>query len=161
YRRVAAGHPVRGRPEPDALHISGVMHQLRHRRPSPQARRRDRVGFRTERDAEADMDQITSAAEYLLELRRTREPVAALPPGIPPRAAAEGYQVRERLAPAPLAQSGGEPIGYKVACTSVAAQRALAVDGPFFGVLMSHSTHRSPATLDGSAFTVRCAEAEF
>ena len=35
------------------------------------------------------------------------------------------------------------------------------MDAPFFGVLMSHSSHRSPATLRGTDFTVRCAEAEF
>ena len=32
---------------------------------------------------------------------------------------------------------------------------------PFFGVLLSHSTHSSSAVLSASNFTVRCAEAEF
>ena len=33
--RVAAGDPGRGRPEPDALHVPGVMHQLRHAHLAP------------------------------------------------------------------------------------------------------------------------------
>jgi 2-keto-4-pentenoate hydratase len=107
------------------------------------------------------MDRVTAACEYLLELRRTRRPVAALPADLVPRSLAEGYQVQDRLVGKLLAASGGRPVGYKVACTSELAQRALGVDGPFFGVLLSHSSHPSPATLPGSAFTVRCAEAEF
>jgi 2-keto-4-pentenoate hydratase len=107
------------------------------------------------------MDRVTAACEYLLELRRTRRPVAALPADVVPRTIAEGYEVQERLVRALLDRSGGRPVGYKVACTSELAQKALGVDGPFFGVLLSHSTHRSPATLPASEFTVRCPEVEF
>jgi 2-keto-4-pentenoate hydratase len=107
------------------------------------------------------MDRVTAAAEYLFELRQTRRPVAALPGDVAPRSLAEGYEVQDRLVRKLLAHSGGRPIGYKAACTSTLAQRALGVDGPFFGVLLSHTSYRSPATLPGAAFTVRCAEAEF
>lgn len=107
------------------------------------------------------MDRVTAACEFLLDLRRTRHRVAALPPDVVPRSLAEGYEVQDRLVRALLDQSGGRPIGYKIACTSVLAQKALGVDGPFFGVLLSHSTHPSPATLRAADFTVRCAEAEF
>jgi 2-keto-4-pentenoate hydratase len=107
------------------------------------------------------MDRVTAAAEYLLDLRRTKRPVAALPADLVPRTLAEGYDVQARVVARLLDESGGHPVGYKVACTSELAQRALGVDGPFFGVLLSHSSHASPATLRGSDFTVRCAEAEF
>jgi 2-keto-4-pentenoate hydratase len=107
------------------------------------------------------MDRATAAAEYLFDLRRTQRRVAALPADIAPRSLAEGYEVQDRLVRMLLERFGGRPIGYKVACTSTLAQRALAVDGPFFGVLLSHSTHASPAALRGPDFTVRCAEAEF
>jgi 2-keto-4-pentenoate hydratase len=107
------------------------------------------------------MDRVAAACEYLLDLRRTGRRVAALPADLVPRSAAEGYEVQGRLVRELLDRTGGRPIGYKVACTSTLAQRALGVDGPFFGVLLSHSTHRSPAALKGSAFTVRCSEAEF
>jgi 2-keto-4-pentenoate hydratase len=107
------------------------------------------------------MDRVTAACEYLLDLRRTRRRVAALPADVVPRSLAEGYQVQDRLVRHLLDQSGGKPIGYKIACTSVLAQKALGVDGPFFGVLLSHATHTGPARLRVSDFTVRCAEAEF
>src|SRR5262245_34369172 len=107
------------------------------------------------------MDRVTAACDYLLNLRRTQKPVAALPADIVPRSLAEGYQVQDQLVRTLLDQSGGHPIGYKIACTSLLAQKALAVDGPFFGVLMSQSSHQNGATLRGSDFTVRCTEAEF
>src|SRR5262245_60246351 len=107
------------------------------------------------------MDRATAASDYLLELRRTQRPVAALPADVIPRSLAEGYEVQERLVQKLLDRFGGKPIGYKIACTSELAQKALAVDGPFFGVLLTHSSHPSPATIPGSDFTVRCTEAEF
>lgn len=107
------------------------------------------------------MDRVTAACEYLLDLRRTRKPVAALPADIVPRSLAEGYEVQDRLVRELLARSGGRPIGYKIACTSELAQKALGVDGPFFGVLMSQSSQPDPGRLRASEFNVRCAEAEF
>jgi len=107
------------------------------------------------------MDRVTAAAEYLLQLRQTHNPVIALPPDLVPRSIAEGYEVQAKLVQELLRRSRGHPIGYKVACTSELAQKALAVDGPFFGVLMSHSTYPNSTTLAASDFTVRCIEAEF
>ncbi|HEY1188974.1 MAG TPA: fumarylacetoacetate hydrolase family protein [Gemmata sp.] len=107
------------------------------------------------------MDRVTAAAECLFEMRRLRKPVAALPPDLVPRTLGEGYEVQERLVQKLMAHFGSRPIGYKIACTSERAQKALAVDAPFFGVLLSHSSHRAPASLPGASFTVRCAEAEF
>ena len=107
------------------------------------------------------MDRAAAAADHLFDLRQTKRRVAALPADIVPRSLAEGYEVQERLVQKLRDRFGSRPIGYKIACTSELAQKALAVDGPFFGVLLTHSTHPSPATLPGSDFTVRCAEAEF
>src|SRR5687767_13995349 len=107
------------------------------------------------------MDRVDAACEFLFDLRLTRRRVAALPDDIAPRSLAEGYRVQELLVRKLLDRFGGQPVGYKVACTSELAQKALGVGGPFFGVLLAHSTHRSPAALPGSDFTVRCAEAEF
>jgi 2-keto-4-pentenoate hydratase len=107
------------------------------------------------------MDRIAAAANYLFDLRQSKRRVAVIPADIVPRSLAEGYEVQERLVQKLRDRFGSRPIGYKIACTSELAQKALAVDGPFFGVLLTHSTHPSPATLPGSDFTVRCAEAEF
>ena len=107
------------------------------------------------------MDRITACRDYLLNLCRTKTRVAALPGHIVPQSLAEGYAVQERVVSVLLAKSGGKPIGYKIACTSELAQKALGVDGPFFGVLMSATTFASGATLKGDDYLVRCAEAEF
>jgi 2-keto-4-pentenoate hydratase len=107
------------------------------------------------------MDRVAAAADYLFDLRNTQRRVAALPADLVPRTLAEGYAVQERLVEMLRDRFGSRPVGYKIACTSETAQRALAVDGPFFGAMLSHSTHSSPATLRASDFVVRCAEAEF
>ena len=107
------------------------------------------------------MDRITAAYDSLLDMRLKQRRVAALPADVVPRSLAEGYQVQQLLVKKLLDRAGSRPIGYKIACTSELAQKALGVDAPFFGVLMTHSTHPSGATLRGSDFVVRCAEAEF
>ncbi len=107
------------------------------------------------------MDRVRAASEFLFRLRETNERVAALPQDLVPRTLAEGYEVQDRLVLMLLDRYGGHPVGYKIACTSELAQKALGVDGPFFGTLLSHSTHGSPATLRAADYLVRCAEAEF
>jgi 2-keto-4-pentenoate hydratase len=107
------------------------------------------------------MERIAAACDTLLEMRRTKRRVAALPADVVPRSVDEGYRVQERLVARLLEANGGRPIGYKIACTSELAQKALGVDGPFFGVLMSATTYRGGVTLPASDYLVRCAEAEF
>ena len=107
------------------------------------------------------MSRVAAACEYLFDLRQTRRRVPALPDDIVPRTLAEGYEVQERLVHKLREHHGSHPVGYKIACTSELAQKALGVDGPFFGVLLTHSTFPSGANLRGLDYTVRCAEAEF
>jgi len=107
------------------------------------------------------MDRVAAACDYLFDLRRTGRRVACLPEDVVPRTPAEGYAVQERLVERLLGRSGGRRIGYKIACTSELAQKALGVDGPFFGALLSATSYPSPATLPAADFLVRCVEAEF
>jgi 2-keto-4-pentenoate hydratase len=107
------------------------------------------------------MDRITAAADYLFDMRLKQRQVPALPADVVPRSLDEGYRVQELLVRKLLDRGGGRPIGYKIACTSELAQKALGVEAPFFGTLMSHTTHRDGATVAAAAFLVRCAEVEF
>jgi 2-keto-4-pentenoate hydratase len=87
--------------------------------------------------------------------------VAALPAGAVPQSLAEGYGIQGRLVRQMLAKLGGSPVGYKAAATNETAQRQMDVAGPFFGTLLSATTHRSPAALPAAAFRLRIVEAEF
>ena len=107
------------------------------------------------------MDRATAACDCLLDMRRTKRRVAALPGEVVPLSLAEGYRVQELLVKKLVDRLGSKPIGYKIACTSELAQKALGVDGPFFGVLLSATSYASGVKLSGGDFTVRCAEAEF
>ena len=107
------------------------------------------------------MDRSTLAAETLFDMRLARRTVAALPPDAVPQSLADAYRAQELLVRKFLARLGGTTIGYKAAATNVTAQRQMDVDGPFFGTLLSATTHRSPATLPAAGFTLRIVEAEF
>ena len=107
------------------------------------------------------MDRATLAADTLFDMRLAKRTVAALPPGAVPASLVDGYRVQELLVGKFLARLGGTAIGYKAAATNVTAQKQMDVTGPFFGTLLSATSHRSPAVLPASAFTLRIVEAEF
>ncbi|MBN9122122.1 MAG: fumarylacetoacetate hydrolase family protein [Planctomycetes bacterium] len=107
------------------------------------------------------MDRASLAAEALFDMRLTKRTAAALPPDAVPSTLADAYRTQELLVGKFLARLGGAAIGYKAAATNVTAQRQMDVDGPFFGTLLSATTHRSPATLPAANFTLRIVEAEF
>jgi 2-keto-4-pentenoate hydratase len=107
------------------------------------------------------MDRTALAADELFDMRLKKRTAAGLPPGAKPAALAEAYRVQELLVRKMLARLDGRPIGYKAAATNVAAQKQMDVDGPFFGTLLSATSHTSPATLRAADFTLRIVEAEF
>ncbi len=101
------------------------------------------------------------AAETLFDMRLHKRMVAGLPPEARPASLADGYRVQELLVARRIAQLGGKAIGYKAAATNETAQKQMDVDGPFFGTLLSATSHKSPAMLRASDFTLRIVEAEF
>lgn len=107
------------------------------------------------------MNPHSLAADTLFQMRMARHTVADLPSEAKPGSLADGYRVQELLVAKLLARFDGRPIGYKAAATNVTAQKQMDVDGPFFGTLLSSSTHKSLAKLPARAFTLRIVEAEF
>lgn len=105
--------------------------------------------------------QSASAADFLLEMRLTGRREAGLPRHLVPASLEDAYRTQAELVDKLIALHGGQRIGYKAACTSELAQRLLKVDAPLVGALLSCSTHRSPARLRASDYSVRCIEAEF
>lgn len=101
------------------------------------------------------------AANLLFQLRQSGELVQHIPDGIRPTNIDEGYAIQEIMVERMCEANNGRSIGYKVGCTSEDAQKALNVHSPFRGQLLSHSTYKSPTTLNTEEFAIRIIEPEF
>lgn len=107
------------------------------------------------------MDRDLETATFLFDMREAKRREPRLSEQLTPGNLTEAYRAQERLVEKLLARFGGHPIGYKIAATNVLAQKDMDVDAPFFGRLLSASTHSAPAVLSASPFTIRLIEAEF
>lgn len=97
------------------------------------------------------------ASDLLIGHWRSGTTLAALPDPLRPKSRAEAYLIQallEKLSPKPL-------FGWKIAATSLAGQRHIAVDGPLAGRLLAERVHQDGATLVLGANRMRVAEAEF
>ncbi|MCB2102614.1 MAG: fumarylacetoacetate hydrolase family protein [Rhodobacterales bacterium] len=97
------------------------------------------------------------AVDILLSARRLNLRLNALPIADRPRDLATAYAVQDRL----VAALGDTPVGWKVGCTSRAAQEILGIDRPFAGRLLAATTLESPARVPGAGLRLRGIEAEF
>ena len=82
-------------------------------------------------------------------------------PPEPPADVRSAYLDQATVVRAWLERLGGEPVGYKVACTNEIAQKHLGTDGPFFGRILSATTWDSPVTVDAEPYFMRVIEPEF
>jgi len=104
-----------------------------------------------------DFDPIEDAAQFLASLRRLRMRGDALPVASRPETYDQALDVQDRiveLACAPV-------IGWKIGCTSRAAQDYLGIPHPFPGRVFGDTTFDSPAALPADMFTQRGIESEF
>lgn len=102
-----------------------------------------------------------AAVNELLDMRATRRIAADLPEHLRPTSLEDAYEIQRMVVDALLGPSDEDRIGYKVACTNTVAQKALRIDRPIFGRLLSHTTTPSGSTLPAARFTHRVIEAEF
>jgi 2-keto-4-pentenoate hydratase len=98
-----------------------------------------------------------SAAALLWDLWQSGSVVDALPSGCRPSSRSEGYAAQAQLP----AVSGREVVGWKVAATSIAGQRHIAVDGPLAGRLLSGQVAEDGASISLAGNRMRVAEPEF
>jgi len=107
------------------------------------------------------MDRIIAiASAELLNMRADHRIERDLPPDGRPGDLAEAYRIQEAVVDG-LLPAGARRIGYKCACTSEIAQRALRIDRPVFGQLLSHTSSASGVVLPADRFVHRVIEAEF
>ncbi len=101
------------------------------------------------------------AARLLLQARRSRTPLSALPRSCRPEDATQAWAAQRAF----VAASGLRPIGWKLAGTSRRAQQAIGVDGPFAGVLFAETSRDvaagETASLRADDFLFRLIEPEF
>ena len=97
------------------------------------------------------------AARILWDAWREGVTIRSLPERCRPRDRAEGYAVQAEL----IAQSGERVAGWKIAATSEAGRRHLAVDGPLAGPLLASRLTGAGSTIDLRGNKMRLSEAEF
>ncbi|MBT7760501.1 MAG: hypothetical protein HN732_24435 [Rhodospirillaceae bacterium] len=104
--------------------------------------------------------QLEQAAGLLLQARRDRQRMAALPDECRPRNEDEAYLIQDRFVDGMLAHYGGDITGYKAGCTNVTAQQQLGLSSPFGGPLLSAFVLTSPAEISTEDGFMRMIEAE-
>lgn len=107
------------------------------------------------------MDKLAKAADLLAEARFRKRRRTSLPDESRPLTPQEGYAVQNMLVERLLSNYGGQPVGYKIACTSKSAQEFINLNEPFYGQLLSSLVHKSPAIMDADDFFMRVIEPEF
>ena len=102
-------------------------------------------------------DQASQAARILLDARRDRRTIGALPEACRPATVDEGYQIQDAL----VAASGARVLGWKLGATTPYWQKRAGLKGPMAGRLLEGSLHRGSATLEGHAYHLRMVECEY
>lgn len=101
--------------------------------------------------------QIAEAIELLIAARGDHRRLDAFPPSCRPETLADGYAIQEAFV-----KAWGAPVaGYKIGCTSAAAQKLLGSPGPFPGRVFAPVRLASPATVAAKAFHKLGIEPEF
>lgn len=101
------------------------------------------------------------AVDLLAEARFRKQPMAALPEECRPPEPKVAYNIQKLLVKRLISNYGGQPVGYKIACTSKSARDFLKFYEPFYGRLLSPFVKESPARLAANAFSMRVVEPEF
>lgn len=105
-------------------------------------------------------DAAATAARTLLDHRRRKLPLPALPEACRPTTPEDGYAVQEALVALHVREHEARPIGWKIGATNPVAREMLGVVEPFYGVLLSTLTSSSPARFVASEMFQRVVEPE-
>jgi 2-keto-4-pentenoate hydratase len=100
--------------------------------------------------------EAASAARILAGCWRRGEHIEALPETCRPRSRADGYAVQDRWPE----EVGDAIAGWKIAATSAAGQRHIAVSGPLAGPIFARRVHADAATVSLARVGMRVVECE-
>jgi len=102
-------------------------------------------------------DRASEAAALIWRNWSSHGRIATLPDSCRPASVQEGYAAQEAL----VKLSGWQPVGWKIAATSIAGQKHIGVDGPLAGRLLDGKLHRDGAELPAAHLHMAVIEAEF
>jgi 2-keto-4-pentenoate hydratase len=102
-------------------------------------------------------EKARAAAETLWSRWQASAQIDALPEDCRPKSRADGYAVQRAVAE----RAAEGTVGWKIAATSEAGQRHIAVSGPLAGRLLGRHVHFGSATFPFGGNVMRVAEAEF
>jgi 2-keto-4-pentenoate hydratase len=102
-------------------------------------------------------DAAAAAAGELYRARVEHRTITSLPDGVAPLSVDDGYQAQAAWS----AHVDWPVAGWKIGCTSLAAQEMLSIAHPIGGRVFAPFLYHAPATLPASAFTAPLVEGEF
>jgi len=96
-------------------------------------------------------DEIFTAAQLIVDARKQRTPLGALPPQLQPQDEAAGYEIQREVHWL-LAEQTGDFAGYKIGCTSKVMQDYLGIPHPCAGGVFARGVHQSGVVLRAADF---------
>jgi 2-keto-4-pentenoate hydratase len=108
-----------------------------------------------------DSETAASAAEALMDVRRSGRQIEALPADCMPQTLEDAYAIQRAYVPQVAQFTDGRRVGYKAGATAEAPQKMLGLEEPFHGVLLSSTVHKNGAVIPSGTCFMRVAECEF
>jgi 2-keto-4-pentenoate hydratase len=102
-------------------------------------------------------ERAIEAARVLLDARREKRTIPAIPEDFRPKTLDEGYAVQDAL----VALSGDRVVGWKLGATTPYWQKRAGLTEPMAGRLLAAHVHQGSTTLAGGAFHLRMVECEY
>ncbi len=102
----------------------------------------------------------TRAAELIADNRLAHGRLEFLPAEIRPQDLDDAYTVQERLNEILIERGLGQPVGYKIGCTTPVMQEYMNIHEPSFGEVFAPTVYRNTATLRHADYTEPGVEAE-
>lgn len=107
-----------------------------------------------------DPRAVTRAAELIIDNRLAHGRLEFLPVEIRPQDIDDAYTVQERMNAILVERGFGDPVGYKIGCTTSVMQEYMNIHEPAFGEVFAPTTYRNTVVLPHGDYAEPGVEAE-
>ncbi len=107
-----------------------------------------------------DTQAVDQAAQIIAENLLAHHRLEFLPEDIRPKDLHEAYTVQERLNEILVERGRGQPVGYKIGCTTPVMQEYMTIHEPSFGEVFAPTVYRNSAVLRHADYAEPGVEAE-